>query len=111
MFNYFLALIGENNNIFLNGAWYKQWTLFYWGWWIAWAPFVAIFIARVSKGRTIKEFIAGVLCVPAGFCLVWFAVFGTIGMNVSSGVANLAIQKIETAFFVKIGRASCRERV
>ncbi|WP_420888744.1 BCCT family transporter [Clostridium haemolyticum] len=100
MFNYFLALIGENNNIFLNGAWYKQWTLFYWGWWIAWAPFVAIFIARVSKGRTIKEFIAGVLCVPAGFCLVWFAVFGTIGMNVSSGVANLAIQKIETAFFV-----------
>ena len=100
MFNYFLALIGENNNIFLNGAWYKQWTLFYWGWWIAWAPFVAIFIARVSKGRTIKEFIAGVLCVPAGFCLIWFAVFGTIGMNVSSSVANLAIQKIETAFFV-----------
>ncbi|KEI07347.1 choline transporter [Clostridium botulinum] len=100
MLNYFLALIGENNNIFLNGSWYKQWTLFYWGWWIAWAPFVAIFIARVSKGRTIKEFIAGVLCVPAGFCIIWFVVFGTIGINVSNSVANLAIQKVETAFFV-----------
>ena len=100
MANYFVALVGENNNIFLNGPWYKQWTLFYWGWWIAWAPFVAIFIARVSKGRTIKEFIAGVLCVPAGFCLIWFTVFGTIGMNVPTTVASLAIQKIETAFFV-----------
>lgn len=98
--NYFVALIGENNNIFLNGSWYKQWTLFYWGWWIAWAPFVAIFIARVSKGRSIKEFIAGVLCVPAGFCLIWFTVFGTIGMNVPISVSSIAIQKIETAFFV-----------
>ncbi|SHE36418.1 BCCT family transporter [Clostridium fallax] len=98
--HYAIALVGENNNIFQSGNWYKQWTLFYWGWWIAWAPFVAIFIARVSKGRTIKEFIGGVLCVPAGFCLIWFAVFGTIGMNVPHNVAEKAIEKVETTFFV-----------
>src|SRR5699024_2963416 len=44
--------------------WYSSWTLFYWGWWIAWAPFVGIFIARVSRGRTIREFIIGVMLVP-----------------------------------------------
>ena len=87
-------------NIFVSGSWYEQWTLFYWGWWIAWAPFVAIFIARVSKGRTIREFILGVLFVPAGFCLIWFSVFGTLGFNVDSSVAMEAIKEVETALFV-----------
>ena len=48
--------------------WLQQWTIFYWAWWISWAPFVGIFIARVSRGRTIKEFILGVLFVPAFVC-------------------------------------------
>lgn len=100
MFEYGKALLYENNNIFIKGDWYNNWTLFYWGWWIAWAPFVAIFIARVSKGRTIKEFILGVLFVPSGFCLVWFSVFGTIGINTPKDVALSAIQNVETAFFV-----------
>ena len=56
--------------------WIGGWTLFYWGWWIAWSPFVGMFIARISRGRTIREFVSGVLLVPAGFTLMWMTVFG-----------------------------------
>ena len=63
------------------GSWIKTWTLFYWAWWIAWAPFVGMFIARVSKGRTIKEFVLGVLLVPSIFGFFWFAVFGGTALN------------------------------
>jgi glycine betaine transporter len=61
-------------------AWLDSWTVFYWAWWIAWAPFVGTFIARVSRGRTIREFITGVLLVPSLFSFVWFAVFATTGI-------------------------------
>lgn len=66
---------------FSQGNWIKSWTLFYWAWWIAWAPFVGMFIARVSKGRTIKEFVLGVLLVPSIFGFLWFAVFGGTALN------------------------------
>ncbi|MDX3906465.1 MAG: choline BCCT transporter BetT [Pigmentiphaga sp.] len=56
--------------------WIGGWTLFYWGWWIAWSPFVGLFIARISRGRTIREFVAGVLLVPTGFTFMWMTVFG-----------------------------------
>ncbi len=56
--------------------WIGGWTLFYWGWWIAWSPFVGLFIARISRGRTIRQFVSGVLLVPAGFTLFWMTVFG-----------------------------------
>ncbi|WBV42864.1 BCCT family transporter [Pseudoroseomonas cervicalis] len=56
--------------------WLADWTLFYWGWWIAWSPFVGMFIARISRGRTIREFVLGVLLVPAGFTFAWMTVFG-----------------------------------
>ncbi|MFP7230888.1 glycine betaine uptake BCCT transporter [Bacillus subtilis] len=56
--------------------WIKDWTVFYWAWFIAWSPFVGTFIARISKGRTIREFVVGVLFIPTLFCIVWFAVFG-----------------------------------
>ncbi|WLD95003.1 BCCT family transporter [Alkalihalobacillus sp. AL-G] len=56
--------------------WIQAWTVFYWAWWIAWAPFVGMFIARVSKGRTIREFVLGVLLVPTIFGALWFSVFG-----------------------------------
>jgi glycine betaine transporter len=72
-------------------GWIQGWTVFYWAWWIAWAPFVGTFIARVSKGRTIREFILGVLLVPTLFGALWFSIFGgaalhleifnTIGLN------------------------------
>ena len=57
-------------------GWYGAWTIFYWAWWIAWAPFVGTFIARVSRGRTIRNFIVGVMLVPVAVSLVWFSVFG-----------------------------------
>ncbi|MDP3952156.1 BCCT family transporter [Microbacterium sp.] len=56
--------------------WQSQWTSFYWGWWISWAPFVGIFIARVSKGRTVREFVAGVILVPTLLGILWFSVLG-----------------------------------
>ncbi len=96
---YAKELLIDNNNIFVTGDWYKKWTIFYWGWWIAWAPPVGIFIARISKGRTIKEFLLGVLFVPSIICFIWFAVFGTMGFNVSQTVALTAIKRAETAFF------------
>ncbi len=56
--------------------WQADWTIFYWGWWISWAPFVGVFIARISRGRTVREFIAGVLLVPTLVGFFWFAVMG-----------------------------------
>lgn len=72
----------EGSREFLN-----DWTLFYWAWWIGWSPFVGTFIARVSKGRTIREFVIGVTIVPVVFSAFWFVVFGTAGLeaDASSG--------------------------
>ncbi len=56
--------------------WQAYWTTYYWGWWIAWAPFVGVFIARISRGRTVREFVAGVLLVPTAVTMLWFSVFG-----------------------------------
>lgn len=61
-------------------SWYSSWTLFYWGWWIAWSPFVGVFIARISRGRTVRQFIAGVLLVPTLVGFLWFAVMGGSGL-------------------------------
>ena len=61
------------------GSWFQSWTLNYMVWWIAWAPFVGVFIARISKGRTIREFICGVILGPTLFSILWFGVFGGIG--------------------------------
>lgn len=94
------ALFTDNLNILASGPWYDKWTIFYWGWWIAWAPAVAIFIARISKGRTIKEFVQGVLLVPSGVCLIWFGVFGTLGISSSESIAIEAIKDVETTLFV-----------
>jgi choline/glycine/proline betaine transport protein len=60
----------------VDSTWQTNWTLFYWGWWISWSPFVAIFVARISKGRTVLEFVLGVLLVPSLVTFFWFAVFG-----------------------------------
>jgi choline/glycine/proline betaine transport protein len=62
-------------------AWNSDWTLFYWGWWISWAPFVGVFIARISRGRTVREFIAGVLLVPSIVGFFWFSVLGGTGIH------------------------------
>jgi len=72
--------------------WIGGWTIFYWGWWLAWAPFVGIFIARISYGRTIREFILGVLLIPSAFTLFWMTVFGNSAIDqvVTQGQQALA---------------------
>lgn len=71
--------------------WIGGWTLLYWGWWLSWSPFVGLFIARISRGRTIRQFVCGVLFVPAGFTLLWMTVFGdtAIHMVLQQGVHSL----------------------
>ena len=64
------------NETYTRGEWQNSWTVFYYGWWISWSPFVGMFIARVSKGRTIREFISGVLLVPTGITFLWLTIFG-----------------------------------
>ena len=61
--------------------WLGNWTVFYWAWWIAWAPFVGLFIARISRGRTIREFVFGVLLIPLGFTLAWMSIFGNSALT------------------------------
>ncbi|MFH8489076.1 BCCT family transporter [Streptomyces longisporoflavus] len=65
--------------------WLGSWTVFYWAWWISWTPFVGMFIARISRGRTIRQFVGGVILVPSSVSLIWFAVFGSSAMKVAEG--------------------------
>ena len=67
-------------NTFGDNSWTTGWRVFYWAWFIAWAPFVGVFIARISRGRTVREFVAGVVLVPAMASIVWFSVFGSMGL-------------------------------
>ncbi len=70
-----------NQYIYKDTPWMGWWTFFYWAWWMAWAPFVGMFIARVSRGRTIREFVLGVLFVPVGFTFIWMTVFGNSALD------------------------------
>lgn len=71
--------------------WIGGWTVFYWGWWISWSPFVGVFIARISRGRTIRQFVGGVLLVPTGFTFMWMTVFGDTAIHfiMSEGMTSL----------------------
>ncbi len=86
--------------------WMKSWTLFYWGWWIAWAPFVGMFIARISRGRTIREFVAGVLLAPTAVAIVWFSVFGGTALHLElfagQPVADAVANDVSTAVFAML---------
>ncbi|WP_148714522.1 glycine betaine uptake BCCT transporter [Chitinolyticbacter meiyuanensis] len=84
---------------FSQGTWVADWTLFYWAWWITWAPFVGIFIARVSRGRTIREFVLGVLLAPTLVSFIWFAVFGGTALHqqLFDSVNLLAVQQQDYA--------------
>lgn len=76
--SYLSDLVHDSFNLFAyqQKDWIGGWTIFYWGWWLAWAPFVGLFIARISRGRTIKEFIAGVILIPTLFTFLWMTIFG-----------------------------------
>ncbi|KDR94734.1 glycine betaine transporter [Peptoclostridium litorale DSM 5388] len=84
---------------FGDNSWLSGWTVFYWAWWIAWAPFVGSFIARISRGRTIREFIGGVIFAPAMASFIWFAVFGSLGLNLFNNGTMTEIGAAETALF------------
>ncbi|KWX67250.1 BCCT family transporter [Mycobacterium sp. NAZ190054] len=71
-------------------AWLQSWTIFYWAWWVSWTPFVGMFIARISRGRTIRQFVGGVLLVPSMVSLIWFSVFGGSAINVQQSGTDLA---------------------
>jgi choline/carnitine/betaine transport len=71
-------------------AWLSSWTIFYWAWWMSWTPFVGMFIARISRGRTIRQFVTGVLLVPSLVSLIWFAVFGGAAIHLQEAGTDLA---------------------
>ena len=112
--------LGKDNNTFVNGIgdylnyfvsqslfinpitsneWVYKWRIFYWAYWISWSPFVGVFIARISKGRTIREFVLGVIIIPSIICMFWFAVFGMMGMNLGFDFAKDAITCTDTSLF------------
>jgi choline/carnitine/betaine transport len=70
-------------------AWLSSWTIFYWAWWVSWTPFVGMFIARISRGRTIRQFVTGVLVAPTLVSLVWFAIFGGLGIDLELSGTDL----------------------
>ena len=91
---------------FTQGTWVANWTLFYWAWWIAWAPFVGMFIARVSKGRTIKEFVICVMLVPSLLSFIWFSVFGGTALHLEifdqAQIGQAVQHDISTALFLAL---------
>ncbi|MGO1549024.1 MAG: BCCT family transporter [Nesterenkonia sp.] len=89
-----LALWNDN---YADSGWQDSWTVFYWAWTISWSPFVGIFIARISKGRTVRQFVAGVLGIPAGFSVLWFGIFGhsafDIELNGDGGLVETVVEE------------------
>lgn len=85
-------------------SWQNAWTIFYWGWWIAWSPFVGMFIARISKGRTVREFILGVLLVPSLVTFFWITAFGSTAIHQillgDNTIAEAVKDNVATALFV-----------
>ncbi|MDZ7680173.1 MAG: BCCT family transporter [Fodinibius sp.] len=116
IFDSFVQNMGHYfNNIFryslwtesyAGSTWQNNWTVFYWAWWISWSPYVGMFIARISKGRTVREFILGVLIAPSLITFLWFSAFGGSAINLEMlGVGNIGAmvqQDYATALFAML---------
>ena len=90
-----LAVLTFNVDAYGDGVWVNDWTLFYWGWWISWSPFVGMFIARISRGRTIREFIFGVLFGPTLFTFLWMTIYGNSALlQAVNGMADPILQLV-----------------
>ncbi|MBE9112879.1 BCCT family transporter [Nodosilinea sp. LEGE 07298] len=93
---------------FNDAGWQNGWTVFYWGWWVSWAPFVGIFIARISRGRTVREFIIGVLLLPTALTFLWMSAFGGTALSLelaegTAGIISAAVsENVATALFVML---------
>jgi choline/glycine/proline betaine transport protein len=98
--------VGTWTETYTQTQWQNSWTVVYWAWWISWSPFVGIFIARVSKGRTLREFVLGVMLVPTLLTILWFSVFGGSALFLEiNGIGNIATavnENISTALFVML---------
>jgi choline/glycine/proline betaine transport protein len=93
---------------FNDNGWQNGWTVFYWGWWVSWSPFVGIFIARISRGRTVREFILGVLLLPTALTFLWMSAFGGTALSIeltegATGIISAAVsENVATALFVML---------
>jgi choline/glycine/proline betaine transport protein len=103
---YYLQRLPETalrGSVYADSEWMADWTLFYWGWWLAWSPFVGVFIARISRGRTIREFVFGVMLVPTTVVFVWYGVFGNLGLRRVLGgeteLLDVAVDNMPAAIF------------
>lgn len=102
---YVQSLIGTGTwmEVYINTDWMHGWTFFYWAWWFAWAPFVGMFIARISKGRTIKEFLFGVVVAPTAAIIAWIGIFGSTAFHIElfgeGGITAAVNENITTALF------------
>ncbi|MFW5960572.1 MAG: BCCT family transporter [Chitinivibrionales bacterium] len=102
---YFSSLISMSMSVnpFEGYEWTKKWTLFYWACWISWSPFVGLFVASISRGRTIREFVLGALLVPTLITFIWFAAFGGAAFHIQLhegvNIAQGAVNNISTALF------------
>jgi choline/glycine/proline betaine transport protein len=106
---YYLTIFPEMSlwtETFRDSNWQGSWTVFYWAWWISWSPFVGMFIARISKGRTVREFIFGVILIPTLLSFIWMSVFGGSALSLQShGVADIVAavnEDVATAMFVML---------
>ena len=106
--NYFSELVSMSLRTFAyeeaqDPAWFGGWTILYWAWWISWSPFVGMFIARISRGRTVRQFIVGVLFIPTAFNLLWMTAFGNsaiwIDTNVAQGALSLSTGNVDALLF------------
>ncbi|MDR9468878.1 BCCT family transporter [Marinospirillum sp.] len=95
-----------HTNVTHGDTWQADWTVFFWGWWLAWSPFVGMFIARISRGRTFREFVMGVLLVPTGITIIWIGLFGGTALYQElfgpGGVVQAVEQDVSTALFVTV---------
>lgn len=105
--DYLADIVHNTFNLFAykKTSWIGGWTIFYWGWWLAWAPFVGLFIARISRGRSIREFIVGVMLIPTVFTLLWMTIFGNSAIDLVhnqgvTSIGEMVSQDSSVALFV-----------
>lgn len=101
-----LLPLSFHTNATHHSSWQSDWTVFFWGWWLAWSPFVGMFIARISRGRTFREFVTGVLLVPTGITIIWIGLFGGTALYQElfqgGGVIEAVYKDITSALFVMV---------
>src|SRR5699024_6772639 len=98
----------EGSPDYSSAEWMQDWTLFFWAWWIAWAAFVGLFLARISRGRTLRQFVLGVLLIPFSFILLWISIFGNGALEFfragDEEFANTAVNNPESGFFTLLAQ-------